>query len=625
MSGNPFAPTPIGKDWTPPQEPATPRTEPAAAGETADLTALFDEQATGTVSQEAEDAQNLSSLFADSVTPVVPVEEPIAVRPRSRRRGLPADLQPAAGTGEPPEPRLLEPTTGDAPTRAGRSPRIPAPPARDEETPVVPPARRDPAPTATRDHDTTRSGGAAPDHAATHDLRTEADPADALRTAPAPRRGVRPTARLALFARSQSEIENVWNAVDRAMSLVQSDITLQGLVSHLTLTQDLVEYTRQRHEVHAALRQKMAAAGLSLSGFGDVEAVLDLILDELIGISVLGEFFRDPEITEILVDRWDVISVERDGALERTGLTFRSPQHAESTARGLALKISDRAVSRAIPLVTAELPSARITFAFGSVVKGGLSITIRKFRPLLGLDDLLRYRSLDEEMVAFLREAVLARVGILVSGGTGTGKTTIINLLSTFIPDSERVITIEDAFELKLANTHVVSLQTKEASSLDDTVSVRLADLLRNTLRMRPDRIIVGEIREGEGALVMLSAASTGHDGTLTTIHANNADAALNERLPDLIRQERSGLDTNVILRSIAAAFDLVVQVGRTRDGRRYLSEISAVTGVDEDAGRIVLAPVFVGHVDGDAVRFERRALRSDTELAKRLAAEGGN
>ena len=284
----------------------------------------------------------------------------------------------------------------------------------------------------------------------------------------------------------------------------------------------------------------------------------------------------------------------------------------------LALKVSDRAVSRAIPLVTAELPSARVTFAFGAVVKGGLSITIRKFRPLLGLEDLLRYGSLDEAMVAFLSDAVRARAGILVSGGTGTGKTTIVNLLSSFIPDTERVVSIEDAFELKLANTHVVSLQTKEASSLDDTVSVSLSELLRNTLRMRPDRIIVGEIREGAGAMVMLSAASTGHDGTLTTVHANSADGAVNERLPDLIRQSRGGLETETILRSIINAFDLVIHVTRTRDGRRYLSEVSALCGIVD--GRIELQPVFSGTETSEGIRFERYPLGSDTELHRRLA-----
>lgn len=612
---NAFAPTPIGKDWTPPNQPAgsrdgngpgTPSAEAAVplddlfdAGASSDgaesaLDDLFDtpEQASTPVEGGLDDLfpGETSSNSAPDVleTTVAPV-----ARPRVRRRGVPAALRTK---------KRVVADVDDDPARGTHIGDITPVTSRKQVTPVgnVEPVLPVPSP-----------------------VRKPVEPVATVkpRTAsqePVKQRSEAPARRRSLFDQGPAEIERVWRVVDQTLGIVAADMSLQQITSRIVLTSDPDEYAAQRSEVHAALRNKMASAGIAATGLVDIETLLDLVVDEMSGISVLGELFRDPNVDEILVDRWDIVSVERHGHLERTPIRFRDPQHAESCARVLALKVSDRAVSRAIPLVTAELPSARVTFAFGAVVKGGLSITIRKFRPLLGLADLLRYGSLDEAMVSFLSDAVHARAGILVSGGTGTGKTTIVNLLSSFIPDTERVVSIEDAFELKLANTHVVSLQTKEASSLDDTVSVSLSELLRNTLRMRPDRIIVGEIREGAGAMVMLSAASTGHDGTLTTVHANSAEGAVNERLPDLIRQSRGGLETETILRSIINAFDLVIHVTRTRDGRRYLSEISALCGIVD--GRIELQPVFSGTETSEGIRFERYPLGSDTELHRRLA-----
>lgn len=633
---NPFAPTPLGKDWTPPDNARTRREEqttetvgtetpvplddlfensgdtPAAGNDIPADTGLDDLFADapagipmegGTV--EGNDGTGLDDLFGDG-EPVAGASAPSTkapvAKPRVRRRGVPAALRS--------KNRVVSDAGGDSGTEDARvtpaaMPPLPERAYRETPTKPVDTGTGSPAVSSERSQADTPTTEKTPSQPRPEARRASAPPVDAPR-------------RRSLFEYGAEEIARAWTIVDQTLAIVGSDISLQQVTSSITLTADEGEYAAQRTELHAALRRKMASAGVAPSGLVDSETILDLVVDEMSGISVLGELFRDPSVDEILVDRWDIVSVERRGHLERTSIRFRDPQHAESCARVLALKISDRAVSRAIPLVTAELPSARITFAFGAVVKGGLSITIRKFRPLLGLEDLLNYGSLNRDMVEFLRRAVTARAGILVSGGTGTGKTTIVNLLSSFIPDTERVVSIEDAFELKLANTHVVSLQTKEASSLDDTVSVTLAELLRNTLRMRPDRIIVGEIREGAGAMVMLSAASTGHDGTLTTVHANSAEAAVNERLPDLVRQSRGGLETETILRSVANAFDLVIQVSRTRDGRRYLSQVSALDGIED--GRIRLQPVFTGSETPNGIRFERHVLGADTELARRLA-----
>ena len=608
---NPFAPTPLGKDWTPPRgrneqrEQANVPTDtenvplddlfetgetPADATTTPDtgLDDLFETgEATAPADATTTPDTGLDDLFEDSgsgnASTGSKAKLPVA-KPRVRRRGVPPGLK-AKNRKE------------DAKATRGET--------LAKEAPAMPPPERTYRPDAAEER-----------------ITPPAEPGATVHSGNVPEPVTTPTGatvtRRSIFQYGAAEIARAWTIVDQTLAIVASDIYLQQVTSSITLTADPVAYAAQRGELHAALRRKMASAGIAPSGLIESEIILDLVVDEMSGISVLGELFRDPSVDEILVDRWDVVSVERHGSLERTSISFRDPQHAESCARVLALKISDRAVSRAIPLVTAELPAARITFAFGAVVKGGLSITIRKFRPLLGLEDLLEYGSLNPDMVAFLRDAVRARAGILVSGGTGTGKTTIVNLLSSFIPDTERVVSIEDAFELKLANTHVVSLQTKEASSLDDTVSVTLAELLRNTLRMRPDRIIVGEIREGAGAMVMLTAASTGHDGTLTTVHANSAEGAVNERLPDLVRQSRGGLETETILRSISNAFDLVIHVSRTRDGRRYLSQISAVADIAD--GHIRLQPVFTGTETAHGIRFEQHALGADTELARRLA-----
>jgi len=615
---NPFAPTPIGKGWTPPEE--------RRAGGSG-LADLFDdthvesadnahETVTGDDPQNPpadESGESLADLFDDTPSRgprgEAPVGNPAAARTdtgpvarrRVRRKGVPAALRAT---------RHLV-SDGDDDDDAGDDTAAGVGNVEQTQPAAVIEGRRD----ERRDAETAAAhpgDGDEPPVAQTRARQTQPVPAQ---------RETRKAARGdGFFERSDADIERAWNVVDQTIALVQSDIQLQRAVTGIPLTSDAGTFRRECDEVHQSLRRKMASLGIAPAGLGNVETVLDLVVDEISGISVLGDLFRDPSVDEILVDRWDVVSVERGGKLERTPVRFRSPQHAEGCARALALKVSDRAVSRAIPLVTAELPAARVTFAFGAVVKGGLVITIRKFRPLLGLDDLLRYGSLDEDMVAFLRDAVRARAGILVSGGTGTGKTTIINLLSSFIPDSERVISIEDAFELKLANTHVVSLQTKEASSLDDTISVGLAELLRNTLRMRPDRIIVGEIREGAGAMVMLAAASTGHDGTLTTVHANSAEGAVNERLPDLVRQGRGGLETDTILRSIVNAFDLVIHVGRTRHGNRYIAQIAALDGVDAAGGRIRLTPLFTGTETPDGVRFERHQVSSETGIGRRLA-----
>ena len=424
----------------------------------------------------------------------------------------------------------------------------------------------------------------------------------------------------------QINLDKVWMIVDNLRNFISTDVILQSEIKSLILTRDPDINNLQKDKFIAILSKQIAARGGLEYEPENMGNALDFIFDEIVGISVLGDLWRDSEVTEIMVDAWDKITIEYAGKLQDTKITFRSKDHANDVARALALRVSDRSVSQKFPLVTAELPQARVTFCYGSVVKSGLSITIRKFRPLLNLNEILNRGSLNDEMLDFLKEAVLSRATILVSGGTGTGKTTIINLLSSFIPDSERVITIEDAFELQLSNAHVVSLQTKESSSADDTVSVSLSDLLRNSLRMRPDRIIVGEIREGEGAITMLAASNTGHDGTMTTIHANSPSMAVNERLPDLVRYVRDTPD-EVVKRSVASAFDLVIQITRNAKGFRYISDISIIDDIEiEKNGRIVLKKIFSTEEKNNKIIFKNiNKVKKASKLGLKISSSIGD
>lgn len=421
------------------------------------------------------------------------------------------------------------------------------------------------------------------------------------------------------------DYERLWPEVEAVLGVVQQDPQLQGLVTRMELTRDLQQDARQREELIGHLRPALANSNVGILNPSDMEGVFGAVYDELLGISVLGKLWRDDSVTEIMVDSWDRVVIEREGRLEQTPLKFRSKHHAATIARELARRVSGRALSARTPLVTAELPQARVTFAVGNVVRGGISITMRKHRTLKTLDELLALGSLNQQMVEFLHDCVRGRAAILVSGGTGTGKTTIINLLSSFIPDTERVVTIEDAFELQLANTFVVALQTKESASADDEVSITMDDLMRNSLRMRPDRIIVGEIRESAAAVTMLAAATSGHEGTMTTIHAPTGAVAVNERLADMLAQSRN-VSGEMARRTISSALQLVVQVTRGRRGQRYISEISVIdrTCILPE-GAILPEPVFIGEESADGVIHFRRVgrVRPETEIGERLVARG--
>lgn len=372
---------------------------------------------------------------------------------------------------------------------------------------------------------------------------------------------------------------------------------LQGKNIRFELTTDPDVDARQRARLDDIVRS-VAVEGW-VGGVADqawFENLVHDLYDELIGLGPIAPLWRDPTVTEIMVNSWNDIWVERSGRLYQTKVRFRSEEHAINVAKRLAEVVSDRALNYTQPLVTAVLPNSRVAIGFGTIVGETLAIAIRKFAKILSIDQLIGFGALTEEMKEFLSDAVVGRTNIIVSGGTGSGKTTLINNLSSFVPHNERIITIEDAYELDLQHPHVVRFQTKEKASADDQVSITTSDLLRHSLRMRPDRIIVGEVRDGDAAVTLLEAANTGHDGTMTTVHANSAEAATT-RLIDLFRRS-SGAPSDVAAAEVSSAFELVVHVARRSIGsetRRFVTEIAEIVGYDHGTSTVTLRPLYVG------------------------------
>lgn len=423
----------------------------------------------------------------------------------------------------------------------------------------------------------------------------------------------RETAREVASTLSESEIaENVYliDSARAVLDVVAKDLNLRGEFDKYVLTRDRVVDSAQRMEFRKKVEPLLIGSAIGGRSASDLDRIFEMAYDEYIGISVVGDLWRDGDVDEIMINAWNNIYVERFGRIEQTTKRFRDQEHANSVARSLSQRISDRSVSPTNALPTAQLPRARVQFVWGSLAASGLAVTIRKFKDLLGMEALLARNSLSEQMRSFLEVAVESRATILVCGGTGTGKTTMINALSEYIPDSERVVTIEDSFELELSNRHVVPLQAKTRSSADDEVIYTQEDLMVASLRMRPDRIIVGEIREPSAAAVMLQAANTGHDGTMTTLHASSVNVALNNRMVSLLVRSGTGFADEVARLEVAQAIDLVVHIERHRlSGQRYIAEIACVDPLFVTHSAISPRTLFsgsmtIGH-DGAAVEAE--------------------
>ncbi|QDU37272.1 Putative conjugal transfer protein [Maioricimonas rarisocia] len=312
--------------------------------------------------------------------------------------------------------------------------------------------------------------------------------------------------------------------------------------------------------------------------------------DTVFGYGPLQDLLRAPTITEIMVVKRDQIYVERDGVVELSGRRFISDKVTESIIERIVAQVGRR-IDKSQPLVDARLPDgSRVNAIIPPLAVRGPCVTIRKFPAYrFTIDDLIEMGTVTQAAAMFLRACVVDRRNVLVSGGTGTGKTTLLNILSSFIPHRERIVTIEDTQELQLHQDHVVTLETKPPN-VEGAGEYSIRDLVKNALRMRPDRILVGECRSGE-ALDMLQAMNTGHDGSMTTVHANSSEEVI-KRLEVLVLMAVD-LPVASIHRQIASALDVIVQISRESQGRRVITQISEVAGYDPDRKELVIHDIF--------------------------------
>ncbi|MDD5363702.1 MAG: CpaF family protein [Gallionellaceae bacterium] len=313
----------------------------------------------------------------------------------------------------------------------------------------------------------------------------------------------------------------------------------------------------------------------------DINRIVGDLTDELIGLGPLEGLMADESVADILINGYKEVFIERNGLLQKSKIRFIDNKHLMRIVQRIIAPLGRR-VDEGSPMVDARLPNGgRLNVIIPPVSINGPVVSIRKFRSkALEASDLLAYGTLTDEMLDFLRQATTARCNIIISGGTGSGKTSFLNMLTQYIPEGERIITIEDAAELHLLHEHVVRLETRPAG-LEEVAEVTARDLVRNSLRMRPDRIIVGEVRGGE-AVEMLQAMNTGHDGSMSTIHANSPRECLH-RLEMLLNFGGwQGSESN-LRRQIDGALDMVVHLARLSNGKRRVMSISEITGVEDD------------------------------------------
>ncbi len=359
-----------------------------------------------------------------------------------------------------------------------------------------------------------------------------------------------------------------------------------------------------------------------LSLFERENLIID-VLDELFGLGPLEALLKDRDISDILVNRHDQVFIERNGMLEETGITFKDDRHLMQIIERIVSTVGRR-IDESSPMVDARLADgSRVNAIIPPLALDGPAVSIRRFRTdRLGAQDLVDRVSLTQPMLDFLKAAVHSRLNIIVSGGTGAGKTTLLNILSSFISDKERIVTIEDAAELMLRQRHVVRLETRP-SNIEGRGAVKARDLVINSLRMRPDRIVVGEVRGAE-ALDMLQAMNTGHDGSLTTIHANTPRDAL-YRLDTMIAMADLNIPDKAVRQQVASAVDLMVQVSRQADGTRKVTAITEITGMEGDV--ITMQDIFLfekaGLAPGGRVTGRFRATGIRPKCNDRLAAAG--
>jgi pilus assembly protein CpaF len=377
-----------------------------------------------------------------------------------------------------------------------------------------------------------------------------------------------------------------------------------------------------RDEVLVVIRSAVNSEVVPLS-FAERERLSREILDEIFGLGPLEPLLKDHTVSDILVNRFDRVYIERAGKLELTGLSFKDNIHLMQIIERIVSRVGRR-VDESSPMVDARLADgSRVNAIIPPLAIDGPCLSIRRFgREPVTARQMLENQTLTESMLELLSAMVKGRLNILVSGGTGAGKTTLLNVLSGYIPNSDRIVTIEDAAELQLKQEHVVRLETRPPN-IEGKGAVRQRQLVINSLRMRPDRIVVGEVR-GEEAFDMLQAMNTGHEGSLTTVHANSPRDAM-ARVENMVSMANLNIPERAVRHQIASAVHAVVQIARLSDGTRKVMTISEVTGMDD--GLLAMQDIFsfdrTGTDENGKVRGTFRATGVRPQFAERLATSG--
>jgi len=382
------------------------------------------------------------------------------------------------------------------------------------------------------------------------------------------------------------------------------------LISKLDLEKlATVQNSKAKQAVASLVQSIISESKLPLSAV-EKEKIQSDLLDEVFGLGPLEALLRDPKVSDILVNSKDVVYVERGGILAKADIAFRDDRHILQVIDRIVSKVGRR-IDESSPMVDARLPDgSRVNAIIPPLALDGPALSIRRFGTgPLSANTLVDLKSISSEMLQLLASAVRARLTILISGGTGAGKTTFLNLLSQYIPQSERIVTIEDAAELQLAQENLVRLETRPPN-VEGQGAIRQRQLLINCLRMRPDRIILGEVR-GEEAFDMLQAMNTGHEGSMATIHANTPRDALS-RLESMVAMGNLNLPERTVRHQMTSAINIVVQCSRLSDGSRKVMSISEITGMDENV--ISMQEIF---------RFERKGMSANGKVVGAFRPSG--
>ena len=421
-------------------------------------------------------------------------------------------------------------------------------------------------------------------------------------------RGNQPNVQVQIFATISSEtVDNDYQTIKQSVHKIiveQMTPTEQMVLS--AVQQDAAEVEQViGNYVDKVLEDNPFAVPVSERG-----RIVSDLRDEMLGLGPIESLLKDPSITEIMVNGPKKVFIERMGKLQLSGVQFHDDAHVMNIIERILSPIG-RHIDESMPLVDARLKDgSRVNIIIPPLALCGPCITIRKFaQKALSVENLISFGTLDRKMADFIKACIQARINILVSGGTGSGKTTTLNVLSSFIPENERIVTIEDAAELKLQQAHVVTLESRPAN-IEGSGQITIRDLVKNALRMRPDRIIVGEVRSGE-ALDMLQAMNTGHDGSLTTAHANTPRDALS-RLETMVLMAGFEMPVRAIREQISSAIELILQQSRLKDGSR---KITYITEVQHMEGDVITTQ--------DLFRFEQTGMDADGKLTGHFVSTG--